>query len=156
MQRIDFGVLLFFVGLFMLVGGLEAEGVFEPLVNVLAELGNENPVLLGVVIIWVVVSLSAVVDNVPVTIAIISLLEGLRSAGVDVSALWWAVVLGAGFGGNATSIGSGANLVIVSLSQRTYSPITPAIWSRKGLPFAIATTIVGSILFVVAFPFLGR
>ena len=156
MQRVDFGVLLFFVGLFMLVGGLEAAGVFEPLVDALAGLGHENPVLLGVVIIWVVASLSALVDNVPVTIAMISLLEGLRAAGVDVSPLWWAVVLGAGFGGNATSIGSGANIVIVSLSQRTNSPISPAIWSRKGLPIAIATTIVGSILFVVAFPFLGR
>ncbi|MCH7587152.1 MAG: citrate transporter [Chloroflexi bacterium] len=155
-QRIDFAVLLFFVGLFMLVGGLEAAGVFEPIAKSLAGLGHENPVLLGVVIIWVVDSLSALVDNVPVTIAMISVIEGLRVTGVDVSALWWAVVLGAGFGGNATSIGSRANIVIVSLSQRTNSPITPAIWSRKGLPIAIATTIAGSIIFVLAFPFLGR
>jgi Na+/H+ antiporter NhaD/arsenite permease-like protein len=98
----------------------------------------------------------AVVDNVPVTIAMISLLKGLAAAGVDVSALWWAVVFGAGFGGNATSIGSSANIVIVSLSQRTRTPITPGLWSRRGLPVAIATCIVGSILFALAFPWLGR
>ena len=97
-------------------------------------------------IIWVVADLSALVDNVPVTIAMILLLQGLAAKGVDVSALWWAVVLGAGFGGNATSIGSGANIVIVSLSERTHTPITPQMWSRKGLPIAIATCIVGSIV----------
>ena len=110
---------------------------------------------MGVVIIWVVAGLSAMVDNVPVTIAMILLLQGLAAKGVDVSAFWWAVVLGAGFGGNATSIGSGANIVIVSLSERTHTPITPQMWSRKGLPIAIATCIVGSILFVLAYNWLG-
>jgi Na+/H+ antiporter NhaD/arsenite permease-like protein len=156
LERVDWTVLLFFIGFFVLVGGLEHAGLFAPLTQVLSVLGRENPILLGVVIIWVVAALSALVDNVPVTIMMISLLESLATAGVDVSALWWAVVLGAGFGGNATSIGSGANIVIVSLSQRTNSPITPAIWSRKGLPIAIATCIVGSILFALAFPFLGQ
>jgi Na+/H+ antiporter NhaD/arsenite permease-like protein len=135
---------------------LEHAGSFEPITIALSGIGTENPALLGVVIIWAVAALSALVDNVPVTIVMISLLQGLQAVGVDVSALWWAVVLGAGFGGNATCIGSGANIVIVSLSQRTNSPITPAIWSRKGLPIAIATCITGSILFVLAFPFLGR
>ena len=111
--------------------------------------------MLGVVIIWVVAGLSALVDNVPVTIAMILLLQGLAAKGVDVSALWWAVVLGAGFGGNVTSIGSGANIVIVSLSERTHKPITPQMWSRKGLPIAIATCIVGSILFVLVYNWLG-
>jgi Na+/H+ antiporter NhaD/arsenite permease-like protein len=104
----------------------------------------------------VVAALSALVDNVPVTIAMIALLEGLAAAGIDISALWWAVVLGAGFGGNATSIGSGANIVIVSLSERTKTPISPKLWSKRGLPVALATCIVGSILYALAFPLLGR
>ena len=69
---------------------------------------------------------------------------------------WWAVVFGAGFGGNATTIGSSANIVIVSLSRRTRTPITPQLWSKRGLPVAFATCIVGSILFALAFPWLGR
>ncbi len=155
LQRVDWPVLIFFIGLFVMVGGLAASGAFEPLTNALAEWGQNRPVQLGVVIIWVVAGLSALVDNVPVTIAMILLLQGLAAKGVDVSALWWAVVLGAGFGGNATSIGSGANIVIVSLSERTHTPITPQMWSRKGLPIAIATCIVGSILFVLAYNWLG-
>jgi Na+/H+ antiporter NhaD/arsenite permease-like protein len=156
LERIDWPVFLFFTGLFILVGGLENAGVFEPITEALAGLGQDNPVLLGVVIIWVVAGLSALIDNIPVTIAMISLLQSLQAAGVDVSALWWAVVFGAGFGGNATYIGSTANIVVVSLSERTHTPITAKLWLRKGLPIAIATCMVGSILFVLCYPLLSR
>ena len=156
LQRVDWPVLLFFTGLFVMVGGLEAAGVFEPIAEALAPLGHTNPRLLGVVIIWVVAALSALVDNVPVTIAMISLLGGLAAAGVNVSALWWAVVFGAGFGGNATKIGSGANILIASLSEQTSTPISARLWTRRGLPVAIATCIVGSILFVLFYDWLAR
>ena len=156
LQRIDWPVLLFFVGLFVMVGGLEAAGVFEPITTALSGLGQSNPRLLGVVIIWVVAALSALVDNVPVTIAMITLLTGLAASGVNVSALWWAVVFGAGFGGNATSIGSGANILIVSFSKKTRTPITSQLWNRRGLPVAIATCLVGSILFYIFYPWLAR
>jgi Na+/H+ antiporter NhaD/arsenite permease-like protein len=156
LERVDWPVLLFFMGLFVMVGGLEAAGVFEPIAEALAPIGHANPRLLGVVIIWVVAGLSALVDNVPVTIAMISLLGGLAAAGVNVSALWWAVVFGAGFGGNATKIGSGANILIVSLSEQTSTPISARLWSRRGLPVAIATCVVGSILFVLFYDWLAR
>jgi Na+/H+ antiporter NhaD/arsenite permease-like protein len=154
LQRVDWPVLLFFSGLFILVGGLEVTGAFEPITKILTPIGRNNQIILGIVLIWVVAALSALVDNVPVTIVAISFLKSLAAEGVDVSALWWAVVFGAGFGGNATAIGSSANMVIVSLSQRTHTPITPALWSRRGLPVAFATCIVGSILFLLAFPWL--
>ena len=94
LERIDWPVLLFFTGFFVIVGGLEAAGFFEPIVNALAGLGRANPLLLGIAIIWVVAALAALVDNIPVTIAMISLLKGLQAAGVDISALWWALVFG--------------------------------------------------------------
>jgi Na+/H+ antiporter NhaD/arsenite permease-like protein len=156
LERVDWPVLLFFTGLFVMVGGLEAAGVFEPIAEALAPMGHTNPRLLGVVIIWVVAALSALVDNVPVTIAMISLLYGLAAEGVNVSALWWAVVFGAGFGGNATKIGSGANILIVSLSEQTSTPISARLWSRRGLPVAIATCIVGSILFTLFYSWLAK
>ena len=156
LERIDWPVFFFFTGLFIMVGGLENAGVFEPITEALAGLGHDNPVLQGVVLIWVVAGLSALIDNIPVTIAMISLLQSLQAVGVDVSALWWAVVFGAGFGGNATYIGSSANIVVLSLSERTHTPITAKLWMRKGLPVAIATCTVGSILFVLAYPWLGQ
>ena len=154
LQRVDWPVLFFFLGLFVMVGGLEAAGVFEPVADSLAGIGRTNPRLLGIIVIWVVAGLSALLDNVPVTIAMISLLFSLQAEGVNVSALWWAVVFGAGFGGNATSIGSGANILIVSLSRKTHTPITSRLWSRVGLPIAIATCAVGSILFYIFYPWL--
>jgi Na+/H+ antiporter NhaD/arsenite permease-like protein len=156
LQRIDWAVLMFFVGLFVMVGGLQAAGVFEPIANALSGLGRSYPRLLGVVIIWVVAALSALVDNVPVTIAMITLLTSLAATGVNVRALWWAVVFGAGFGGNATSIGSGANILIVSISRKTHTPITSRLWSRRGLPVAVATCVVGSLLFYIFYPWLIR
>ena len=156
LQRVDWPVLLFFSGLFVMVGGLEAAGVFEPIAEALTPIGQTNPRLLGVMIIWIVAALSALVDNVPVTIAMISLLNGLEASGVNVSALWWAVVFGAGFGGNATKIGSGANILIVSLSEQTSTPISGRLWTRIGLPVAIATCIVGSILFILFYPWLAQ
>jgi Na+/H+ antiporter NhaD/arsenite permease-like protein len=154
--RVDWPVLLFFIGLFVLVGGLEAAGAFEPITEILADLGRESPLLLGMVILWIVAIAAALVDNVPITIAMISMLQSLAAAGVDVSALWWAVVLGAGAGGNATPIGTGANIVIVSLSERAQTPITPALWVRKGLPVAVVVAIVSSLLYAMFFPLLGR
>jgi Na+/H+ antiporter NhaD/arsenite permease-like protein len=156
LKRVDWSVLLFFIGLFLLVGGLEASGAFEPITEALIGFGRSNPRLLGILILWIVAITAALVDNVPITIAMISLLQGLNSAGVDVSAHWWAVVFGAGFGGDATPIGTAANIIIVSLSKDTKTPITPKMWMRKGLPVALATCIVGSILFALAFPWLGR
>lgn len=139
-----------------MIGGLENAGALDPIITALTRLGHDNPVLLGVVIIWVVAGLSALLDNIPATIAMISLLNGLQAAGVDVDALWWAVVFGAGFGGNATPIGSSANIVAVALSERSDFPITFKMWSKIGLPIAIATCVVGSVLFTLAFTWLSR
>jgi Na+/H+ antiporter NhaD/arsenite permease-like protein len=105
--------------------------------------------VLGVGLIWAVALLSAVVDNIPVTIALIPIIQGLGSAGVDIGPLWWALAFGAGFGGNGTIIGSTANIIVTTLSERTRHPITPRLWSRRGLPVMLATCLIASILFAV-------
>jgi Na+/H+ antiporter NhaD/arsenite permease-like protein len=64
--------------------------------------------------------------------------------------------LGAGFGGNGTIIGSTANIVVASLSERTRAPITSTLWNKRGLPVMLATCAVASILFVLAYPLLTR
>jgi Na+/H+ antiporter NhaD/arsenite permease-like protein len=156
LNRIDWPVLIFITSLFIIVGGLEHAGAFDPITQFLATWGRDQPILLGVTLIWIVASLSALVANIPVTIAFVSLLQGLQAVGVDVSALWWAVVLGAGFGGNATPIGSSANIVIVSLAEKAHTPITTKLWAMRGLPVAFASCIVGSIMFVLCYPLLSK
>jgi Na+/H+ antiporter NhaD/arsenite permease-like protein len=156
LQRIEWSVLIFFAALFVMVGGLEAASVLRGVANVLARADGLPPVLLGVAMIWIVAALSAVVDNVPITIALIPVIEGLAAAGMETRPLWWALAFGAGFGGNATIIGSTANIVVVSLSERTRTPITSALWNKRGLPVMLATCVVASVLYALAFPWMSR
>jgi len=151
LQRIEWSVLLFFAALFIMVGGLEAAGVLGGLVSALAVLKNIPLVLFGVALIWIAAGLSAVVDNVPITIAFIPVIQGLGAAGMNTEPLWWALAFGAGFGGNGTIIGSTANIIIVSISERTRTPISSTLWNKSGLPVMLATCTAASLLYVIAY-----
>jgi len=152
LERIEWSVLVFFVALFVMVGGLEASGALTWLVGILEGAAGMPPVLFGVLVIWVVAGLSAVVDNVPITIALIPVIQGLGAKGVNITPLWWALAFGAGFGGNGTIIGSTANIVVVSLSEKTRTPITAKLWNKRGLPVMLATCAAASILYALAYP----
>ena len=156
LQQVEWSVLLFFSALFVMVGGLEAAGVLRAVTELVARIQGVPPVLLGLAVLWITAALSAVVDNVPITIALIPVIEGLGAAGIPIHALWWALAFGTGFGGNGTIIGSTANIVVASLSERTRTPITSALWNRRGLPVMLATCVVASLLFVLAYPLLSR
>ncbi len=147
-KRVDWSVLVFFACLFVMVGGLEAAGVLDFLTRALSSYSGLSPRWFGVIIIWVVAILSAVVDNVPITIAMIPVIQGLAQNGIDVTPFWWALVFGAGFGGNATIIGSTANIVVTSLSEKTRTPINSIVWNKRGLPIMIATCTVASVLYL--------
>lgn len=151
-ERIEWNVLIFFIALFVVVGGLEASGALDRLAELMIGAGSMNPLLLGLILIWVVAILSAIVDNIPITIAMIPVIHQLGVAGINTTPLWWALVFGAGFGGNGTIIGSTANIVVATMSERTRTPITSAIWSKRGLPVMVAACVVASILYVFMFP----
>jgi Na+/H+ antiporter NhaD/arsenite permease-like protein len=151
MEGIEWPVLLFFAALFVVVGGVEASGLLDLAGESLTGLSSRDVVLMGVALIWGAAVASALIDNIPFTIAMIPIIQALEQPGLDITPLWWALALGAGFGGNATPIGSTANMVVVSLSEKTKSPITTRIWLRSGVPIMIATCTVATILFVVRF-----
>lgn len=155
LQRIEWNVLIFFGALFAMVGGLEAAGVLHILAESIGGAGSLSPVVFGVITIWVIAILSAIVDNIPITIAMIPIFAELERSGINIQPLWWALAFGAGFGGNATIIGSTANVFVATLSERTKYPITAQLWSKRGLPVMIATCLVGSILFAVFYSYLG-
>jgi Na+/H+ antiporter NhaD/arsenite permease-like protein len=156
LQRIEWNVLIFFGALFVMVGGLEAAGILHQLAELIGKAGNLSPILFGVITIWVVAGLSAIVDNIPITIALIPVFAELEREGINVQPLWWALAFGAGFGGNGTIIGSTANVFVASLSERTKYPITSQLWNKRGLPVMIVTCFVGSILFVMLYSYLSR
>ncbi len=151
-KRVEWSVLIFFASLFIMVGGLEAAGVLEAIVGLLERASVIPPIWFGIGLIWVVAVLSAVVDNVPITIALIPVVHGLGESGMDVTPIWWALAFGAGFGGNGTIIGTSANIIVATLSERTRTPITSKIWLRRGLPVMLLTCAIASILYALIFP----
>ena len=154
LQEVEWSVLLFFAALFVAVGGIEASGLLHLLAKQVTTLASQNLLLTGVALIWVAAVVSAIVDNIPFTIVMIPIIQDLGTTGVNITPLWWALALGAGFGGNGTPIGSTANVVTVAISERTRTPITASIWMRTGLPVMVATCLVGTILFVLGFGFM--
>jgi len=75
---------------------------------------------------------------------------------VNVKPLWWALAFGAGFGGNGTIIGSTANIVVASISERTRTPITSKLWNKRGLPVMLVTCAVASVLYLLLYPMFTR
>ena len=155
LKEVEWDVLLFFSALFIMVGGLEASGILEDVAKELLTLEDVSAVWLGLLIMWSMVVLSALVDNVPITIAAIPIVLELGREGIDIQPIWWAIALGAGLGGNATPIGSTANVVVISLSERTETPITTRQWLTDGLPTVAVATIIASVLYVVFYDFLA-
>lgn len=149
LKKVEWSVLVFFGALFVMVGGLEAAGVLNLLINGLVSVAGIPPLWLGLIMIWVVAGLSAIVDNVPITIALIPVIEGLGRTGIDIHPLWWALAFGAGFGGNGTIIGSTANIIVTTLSERTRTPITSKLWTKRGLPVMLVTCLIASLLFAL-------
>ena len=154
LKKVEWSVLVFFGALFIMVGGLEHSGALSLVVGLFSKSSGISPVLFGVLIIWIVAALSAVVDNVPITIALIPIVKGLGETGMDVGPLWWALVLGAGFGGNGTIIGATANIIVASLSEKTREPITSAVWVKRGLPVMLLTCAIASILYALVYRWL--
>jgi Na+/H+ antiporter NhaD/arsenite permease-like protein len=151
LRKVEWNVLVFFGALFVMVGGLENAGVLESIVGLFRGASSVNPVLFGVSIIWVVAILSAVVDNIPITIALIPVIQGLGETGINIAPLWWALAFGAGFGGNGTIIGSTANIIVVTLSEKTRKPITAKLWARRGLPVMLIACTIASILYTILY-----
>jgi Na+/H+ antiporter NhaD/arsenite permease-like protein len=153
-SKIELAVLVFFASLFVTVGGLEHSGVLNLLACNIVGLAKENLLLCSIIVIWASAIASALVDNIPFTMAMIPVIQYLETQGIAVIPLWWALALGVGFGGNGTPIGSTANVVIVSLSEKTKTPITTAIWMRSGLIVMLATCITATLTFLLFFNFM--
>ncbi len=140
----------------MLVGGLESSGVLGWLADRIGAFQGIPPLGFGLLVIWVIALLSALVDNIPITIALIPVIQQLGRNGVDIAPLWWALAFGAGLGGNGTIVGSTANIIVASLSERTRTPITSKLWNKRGLPVMLVTCVVISILYAICFPLFSR
>jgi Na+/H+ antiporter NhaD/arsenite permease-like protein len=160
LEKVEYALLLFFISLFVMVGGVEHSGFLHYLGEHIMPFVAGNPLVASLTLLWVSALLSAAIDNIPFTAAMIPILLGMEAQGTNVTALWWCLAMGVGMGGNGTHIGSTANVFIVTLSERLAQKernpslaITPGLWLRKGTPAMLTTLVVCSIVVVLFFDF---
>lgn len=156
--EVNWSVLVFFAGLFVIVGGVEASGLLDLLGQRLAELAGQPDKLLlaGLVLMWTAAILSAVIDNIPFTVTMIPILLSLEQSGAQIAPLWWALAIGVGLGGNSTHIGATANLIAVSEAEQCGLPgarIAPLTWLRVGVPTTLLGLTIASLVYALFFPY---
>ncbi|MEZ5528493.1 MAG: SLC13 family permease [Porticoccaceae bacterium] len=154
-------LLMFFIALFILIGGVEKSGLLELIGEQFKPIIIEHPLGAALLLLWVAAILSALIDNIPFTAAMIPVLAGLQHQGVNVSVMWWALAMGVGMGGNGSHIGSTANVYIVTISERlakqTGNPalaITPGLWFRKGTPAMLLTLMLCTLFIWLGYDYL--
>ena len=142
LASIEWTTLFFFVGLFVMVGALEETGAIEEIADGVADLtnGDRTAELLGIT--WVSAIASGVVDNIPFTTAMIPVVEQLNES--DDDAYWWALSLGACFGGNATIIAAAANVAASGLAQRAGHRIGFVEFLKVGLPVTFVSMLLAT------------
>jgi len=150
LREVHWDVLVFFIGLFVIVGGVEAAGALDIVATAMGSLTTQGVALAALFLLWLAAIMSAVVDNVPFTIAMIPVLTALSARGVDTGPLWWALALGVGLGGNATPVGATANVIAISVSEETSNPIGAKLWMKHGIPIAFGSCALASLLLIAA------
>ena len=157
-QNIDYAIgevewptILFFVALFIVVGGLDETGVIGQLANLVLSTTEGHPVVTMMVLLWASALLSSVLDNIPFVATLIPLVIALGEGGMDVEPLWWAISLGACLGGNGTLIGASANVVLSGVSGKHGYPITFKTYTKIGFPIMIVTIVISTVFLLLKY-----
>ena len=148
---VEWPTIVFFAFLFIVVGGLEKVGIIHMMAEAMISATGTHYVILMIVILWVSAICSAVLDNIPFVATLIPLIQTMSSEGIDVWPLWWAVSIGACFGGNGTIIGASANVVLTGISGRRGYPITFIDFLKIGLPMMLLSIVLATIYLLVRF-----
>jgi Na+/H+ antiporter NhaD/arsenite permease-like protein len=146
MEEVEWSTLLFFAGLFILVGVLEHKGVIEWLAhNIFLKIGD-NPYVMVLTVLWVSGIVSGFLDNIPFTITMIPIVRlMLEATPIPNNILWWALALGACFGGNLTMIGASANIVSVGMAKQARVHISFLEFMKASATITILTLIIASV-----------
>ena len=157
LQQVDWATLIFFAGLFVVVGILEEVGLVSLLAKILIGITGGEPWLTFHTVIWISAITSGFIENIPFTTTMVPIIEILNSStsinshfgSLNISPLWWALALGAGLGGNGTWIGSSAGVVAVGISLKYGHKISFIRWFKIGFPFMILTVALGSVILMI-------
>lgn len=152
MKKVDYKTLLFFIGLFVAVSGLEVTGILEIIAGFIAKVSGGNVVITIAIIIWVSAIASAFVDNIPFAATMIPVIVSMSgSTGIHLDTLAYTLSLGTDIGGNATPIGASANVVGTSLAAKDGKPITWGKFCKYNAPATIIVIAISMVCLIIKF-----
>lgn len=150
-RSVEWTTLLFFAGLFIMVGGIEKTGLLEDLSHLIAN-STSDIFILALIVLWVSGIVSMVLDNIPFVTVMIPVIAGIQAqfGATDVTILWWALSLGACLGGNGTLIGASANVISADLARKRGIEITFINYLKFSFPLTIGMLLICSLyLYIV-------
>lgn len=151
--EIEWGTILFFIALFIMVGALEEQGAIEYLSSHIIKMTSGSPRLASIGIVWTSGIASAIIDNIPFVATMIPLIEdiGLAIGTVAIKPLWWALSLGACLGGNGTMIGASANLIAIGICNKSGYKISFMTFTKYGAFITFINLIISTIYLLVVY-----
>ena len=150
-QDVEWTTILFFMSLFVVVGGLTETGIIKELASKIIDATNGHPMVTMLVLLWASALLSSILDNIPFVATLIPLILAMQADGIDGTSFWWAISLGACLGGNGTMIGASANVVLSDISTKHGYPITFKSYLKVGMPFMLLSIVISTVFLVVKF-----
>ena len=152
LSKVEWTTIFFFVGLFVLVGGLEVNGVINWLAAQTMQLTGGEPVPTTMSVLWLSAVMSAFVDNIPFVATMIPLVQDMGAMGYEnLEPLWWALSLGACLGGNGTVIGASANVVALGLARQHKLRVSFMQYFLIGFPIMLMSIAVSSVYLWIRF-----
>lgn len=150
-SEVEWTTIVFFMSLFVVVGGLERTGVIHSISSWLINATEGHYILTMLVLLWASALLSSVLDNIPFVATLIPLVLTMQQQGMNVEAFWWAISLGACLGGNGTMIGASANVVLSDIANKHGYPITFKSYLRVGFPFMLMSVGIATVFLLVRY-----
>ena len=151
-KKVDYKTVLFFIGLFVVVGGLEQTGTLEVVAKFIGKISGGNAMLMVAIIIWVSAFASAFVDNIPFAATMIPIIKSLSiTQNTSLAVLAWALSMGTDIGGSATPIGASANVVGTSVAAKAGYPIGWGRYCKKVVPATLLVLIISTLFIFVRY-----
>lgn len=152
LKKVDYKTILFFVGLFIVVGGLEQTGVLKLMADFIGRISGGNAMLMIAIILWISAIASAFVDNIPFAATMIPIIDSLAATqSVNLSVLAWALAMGTDIGGSATPIGASANVVGIATAAREGHIIKWGRYCKAMVPATLMVVLISMVVIYVRY-----
>ena len=143
LKKVDYKTIGFFIGLFVVIGGLEQTGILEIVAGFIGKISGGSIVVMLAIILWLSAIASAIVDNIPFATTMIPIIKALSATyGVDLSVLAWTLAMGTDIGGSATPIGASANVVGIATAAREGYIIKWGPYLKKMVPATVIVVVI--------------